>query len=164
MKKDIQDQFDALFTAHTQKISQERQAKAEKESKEDDFERAFKERCDTSISSAFGQIGEYLKANGLKTRIERTEERRGRDGKLEHQSAITFRLLIGNEERYYPEHEQPHLSLICDKSQQLVHVNESTTTLQAVGHSSTVASVTIEQLTDEFLQQRVLVLLQELLK
>ena len=164
MKKDIQDQFDALFSSHAQKIAQQRQAKAAKESSEDEFERAFKQRCDTSISSAFGQIGEYLKGKGLKTRIERTEERRGRDGKVEHQSAITLRLLIGNEERHYPEYEQPHLSLVCDKGKQLVHVNESTTTLQAGGHSSTVASVTIEQLTDEFLQQKLLVLLQDVLK
>src|SRR5579863_2374849 len=100
MKKETQDQFDALFSTHAQKIAQQRQAKAAKESSEDDFERAFKERCDTSISSAFGKIGEYLKGKGLATRIERTGERRGRDGKVEHQSAITLRLLIGNEERH----------------------------------------------------------------
>jgi hypothetical protein len=164
MRKDIQDQFDALLDAHAQKIAQERQTKAAKESNEDDFERAFKVRCDTSISSAFGQIGEYLKTKGIKTRVERTEERRGRDGKVEHQSAITLRLLIGSEERHYPEYEQPHLSLICDKIKQLVDVNESTTTLQAAGHSSTVASVRIEELTDEFLQQKVLVLLRDVLK
>jgi hypothetical protein len=37
-------------------------------------------------------------------------------------------------------------------------------TLQVGGHSTTVASVTIEQLTDEFLQQKLLVLLQDVLK
>jgi hypothetical protein len=163
MQKDIQDRFEALFAAHTQKITQERQAKAAKERLEDEFERLFKERCDTSITSAFGRLGEYLKSKGLKTRVEQTQERRGRDGTLQHQSAIKLRLLIGDEERHYPEYEQPHLSLVCDKGKQLVHINESTTTLQPGGHSNTVASVKIEQLTEEFLQQQVLQLLQQVL-
>jgi hypothetical protein len=164
MKQDIQQQFDALFAAYAQKIAEERQAKAAKESLEDDFEREFKQRCDTSITSVFGQLGDYLKAKGLKTRVEQTHERRGRDGTLQHERAITLRLLIGDEDRHYPEYEQPHLSLICDKSKQLVHIVESTTTLQAGGHSHILASVTIEQLTDEFLQQKVLQLLQDVLR
>jgi len=163
MKKEIQDQFDALFAAHAQKLAQERQDKADKESREDAFEREFKQRCETSYASAFAQVGEYLKAKGLKTRVEQTQQRRGRDGTLQHQRAITLRLLIGGEDRQYPEHEQPHLSLICDKGQQLVHIVESTTTLQSGGHSNTVASVKVEQLTDEFLQQKVLALLHEVL-
>lgn len=163
MKTDIQQQFDALFAAHAQKIAEERQAKAAKESREDDFEREFKQRCDTSITSVFGQLGEYLKTKGLKTRVEQTQERRGRDGTLQRESAITLRLLIGDEDRHYPQYEQPHLSLICDKGKQLVHVVESTTTLQSGGQSHTLGSVKIEQLTDEFLQQKVLQLLQDVL-
>jgi hypothetical protein len=163
MKNDIQQQFEALFAAHAQKIAQERQAKAVRESREDDFEREFKQRCDTSITSAFGQLGEYLKTKGLKTRVEQTQERRGRDGTLQRERAITLRLLIGDEDRHYPEYEQPHLSLICDKSKQLVHIIESTTTLQSGGQSHTLGSVKIEQLTDEFLQQKVLQLLQDVL-
>ena len=163
MKQDIQQQFDALFASHEQKIAQERQAKAARESREDDFEREFKQRCDSSITAAFGQLGEYLKAKGLKTRVEQTQERRGRDGTLQRERAITLRLLIGDEDRHYPEYEQPHLSLICDKGKQLVHIIESTSTLQSGGHSNIVASVRIEQLTDEFLQQKVLQLLQDVL-
>jgi hypothetical protein len=163
MKQDIHDRFEALFAAHAQKLAQERQAKAAKEIREDEFERLFKQCCDTSISSVFEQLGEYLKTKGVKTRVEQTQERRGRDGTLHHQKAITLRLSIGDEDRRYPEYEQPHLSLICDKNRQLIDVVENTTTLQSGGHTDTVASVKIEQLTDEFLQQKVLLLLQEVL-
>lgn len=164
MKQDIQDRFEALFAAHAQKLAQERAAKAAKEIREDEFERLFQHCCDTSITSAFAQLGEYLRTKGLKTRVEQTHERRGRDGTMQHQKAITLRLLVGDDDRHYPEYEQPHLSLVCDKSKQLIDVIENTTTLQSSGHTNAVASVKIEQLTDEFLQQKVLLLLEEVLR
>jgi hypothetical protein len=164
MKQDIQDRFEALFAAHAQKLAQERAAKAAKEIREDEFERLFQHCCDTSIASAFEQLGEYLRTKGLKTRLEQTQERRGRDGTVQHQRAITLRLLVGDDDRHYPEYEQPHLSLVCDKAKQLIDVIESTATLQSSGHTNAVGSVKIEQLTDEFLQEKVLLLLQEVLK
>jgi hypothetical protein len=168
MKKEIEDQFEAVFGAHAKKVEEQRQAKVARESRAEGFVRTFKEHCARSLRPVLEQVGQYLSTKGMETRIEETDEGAAADGK--QHTALTLRLLMGAEERHYRAHEQPHLSLICDKHRQLVTLHQCTMRpgsggmIGPVGMSGPVGEFKLEQLTEELLQQKALALVREVLK
>lgn len=164
MKKDIEAQFDAAFAVHAKNVERRSQVQVEQESKEDAFVRAFKERRTSFIKPTLEEIAQYLQTKGMKTRIDETDETHSRDNSQQQRTAITIRVLTGDEQRYYADHEQPNVSVVCSKNEQLVKFIESTISLGAGGHSGESGSVKLELLTDELIQQKVLAVVRAVLK
>jgi len=101
------------------------QSQAEQESKEDAFVRAFKERRTSFIKPALEELAQYLQTKGMKTRIDEIDESHSRDVREQQRTAITIRFLTGDEKSHYADHEQPNVSFVCSKSEQLVRFLEA---------------------------------------
>ena len=164
MKKEIEEQFAALFSAHANKVEQRREAKAATETKEQEFVRTFREHCARSLKPALEQIAQHLGTKGMKTRIDEAYEQVGMHGGQSERTGLTIHLLMGEEGRHYASHEQPHLSLHPDKHRQLVTLIQSTIRPGAGGTSGSIGEFNLAQLTGEFLQQKVYELVAEVLK
>ena len=164
VKKDTEAQFDAAFAVHAKNVERRSQIQAEQESKEDAFVRAFKERRTSFIKPALEEIAQYLQTKGMKTRIDEIDESHSRDVREQQRTAITIRFLTGDEKSHYADHEQPNVSFVCSKSEQLVRFLESTISLGSGGHSGDTGSAKLELLTDELIQQKVLAVVREVLK
>lgn len=164
VKKDIEAQFDAAFAVHAKNAERRSQVQAEQESKEEAFVRAFKERRTSFIKPALEEIAQYLQTKGMKTRIDETDENHSRDDRQQQRTAITIRFLTGDEKLHYADHEQPNVSFVCSKNEQLVKFIESTISLGSGGHSGEAGSVKLELLTDELIQQKVLAVVRAVLK
>jgi ATPase subunit of ABC transporter with duplicated ATPase domains len=164
VKKDTEAQFDAEFAVHAKNVERRSQIQAEQESKEDAFVRAFKERRTSFIKPALEEIAQYLQTKGMKTRIDEIDESHSRDVREQQRTAITIRFLTGDEKSHYADHEQPNVSFVCSKSEQLVRFLVSTISLGSGGHSGDTGSAKLELLTDELIQQKVLAVVREVLK
>ena len=164
VKKDTEAQFDAAFAVHAKNVERRNQVQAEQESKEDAFVRAFKERRTSFIKPALEEIAQYLQTKGMKTRIDEIDESHSRDDRQQQRTAITIRFLTGDEKSHYADHEQPNVSFVCSKSEQLVRFLESTISLGSGGHSGDTGSAKLGLLTDELIQQKVLAVVREVLK
>jgi predicted nucleic acid-binding protein len=119
LKKEVADKFDDAFAAHAKKMEQIQRAKEVRESQEEAFVRAFKERRSTLMKPALEQIAQHLESKGMRTRIEETDESYGHDGKQEKQTRIlmSFQMSDSRSEeprRYYGSHEQPYFSMSAD--------------------------------------------------
>ena len=164
VKKDTEAQFDAAFAVHAKNVERRSRVQAEQESKEDAFVRAFKERRTSFIKPALEEIAQYLQTKGMKTRIDEIDESHSRDDRQQQRTAITIRFLTGDEKSHYADHEQPNVSFVCSKSEQLVRFLESTISLGSGGHSGDTGSAKLELLTDELIQQKVLAVVREVLR
>src|SRR6185437_8001084 len=115
------------------------------------------EQCAKVIKPALERIAEYLRTKGMDARVSEAQERRGRDGRLEQREEIAIRLLIKSDEHPYPGiHEQPCFSLHPDKHKQLIDLWQSTMRPRGGGQSGGVGTVTLDQVTEELLEGKVL--------
>lgn len=166
MKEETKRQFDEVFNVHTRKLEEQRQVKVAKETKEEQFIRAFRERCAKIIKPALQRIGEYLLAKGMKTQVSETQESTGRDGRIDSREQIAIGLVItdDNEGRRPSLYEYPFLALQADKHRQLVDLHQSTTAPGRGGISGGIGSVKLEDVTEALLEEKVLGLVREVLK
>lgn len=165
MKDETKREFEAVFANHAKILEAQKQAKVAKESNEEQFLRAFREKLTSTIKPAFERLRTYLDGKGLAARIEQSAERLSRDGRQESREEIALVLVVGGDSR--PAHyraELPHLALHPDKHRQVVDLHQSTMAPGRGGQSSGIGSVKLEQITEEFLEQKLLALLREVLK
>ena len=164
MKDEVRNEFEDVFAEHARKIEQLRQVKFAKESAEEQFIGAFRERCTSVIKPAFEHIAAYMATKGLKTAIAESQDQPGRDGRQETREQISLRVQVDDGGGYHAAHEIPQLSLIPDKYKQEVTINQSTISRGRSGVSGAIGSVRLEQITEELLEKSVLNFVRELLK
>jgi hypothetical protein len=168
MRKEIEDQFDAALSAHERKLAQRREAQSATEKKEREFLQAFDDRCVRSLKPTLEQIGQYLAARGIRTRIEQTQERIGQSGRKEQDTALVIYLAVtgeglSNQSNVYPSERHPHFRLICDKTQQRVVIFQSTMGADGLGQSGEIGTVGLEELTPEFIEEKLLYVVKQIL-
>lgn len=112
------------------------------------------------------RIGQFLLSKGLKTRILETREQVGSDGKLESREEIALLLLTGDEpSRHGRTHDFAHVALQPDKHKGVVGIHESTIGPGiGGGQSGAAGTAKLDELTEEFLAQRVLAIVRRVLK
>jgi hypothetical protein len=164
MKEDVKNQFDDVFAEHDRKVEQLRQVKVAKESAEEQFIRAFRERCTSVIKPAFEHISAYLATKGLKTAVAESQDQPARDGRQETREQISLRVQLDDGGGYHAAHEIPQLSLIPDKYKQEVTIHQSTISRGRSGMSGAIGSVRLEEVTEDLLEKNVLTFVRELLK
>ncbi len=140
----------------------QRKAKVAKETKGQQFLKAFREQCASTIRPALQRIGEHLQSKGMQTRIEQSEERLAHDGRQESREEISLVLVMGDG---YGRHvEMPHLSLWPDKYKEVVRLGQSTIVPGTGGYRGGIGSVKLDEVTEEFLEQKVVALVQKILR
>jgi hypothetical protein len=164
MKEEVKNQFEDVFAEHGRKVEELRQVKVAKESAEEQFIRAFRERCTSVIKPALEQIAAYLATKGLRTTIAESQNQPGRDGRQETREQISLRVQVDDGGGYHAAHEIPQLSLIPDKYKQEVTIHQSTISRGRSGMSGAIGTVSLEQVTEELLEKQVLTFVRELLK
>jgi hypothetical protein len=164
MKEEVKNEFEAVFAEHARKIEQLRQLKVAKESAEEQFIRAFRERCTSVIKPAFEHIAAYMATKGLKSAIAQSQDQPARDGRQETREQISLRVQLDDGGGYHAAHEIPQLSLVPDKYKQEVTIHQSTISRGRSGMSGAIGSVRLEQITEELLEKSVLNFVRELLK
>jgi hypothetical protein len=166
MKDEVKQQFEEVIAEHNRKLEQQRQVHLAKETAEEQFMNAFADRTRTIVRPAFERIKAFLASKGLRTTIFESHERVARDGRVESREEIGLRVLLDPEDEhgYRPAHEYPHLSLLPEKHTQEVTIHQSTSGRGRSGQSGSVGSTKLEQFTDDYLDQRVLTFVCELLK
>jgi hypothetical protein len=164
MKEDVKNQFDDVFAEHDRKVEQLRQVKVAKESAEEQFIRAFRERCTSVIKPAFEHISAYLATKGLKTAVAESQDQPARDGRQETREQISLRVQLDDGGGYHAAHEITQLALIPDKYKQEVTIHQSTISRGRSGMSGAIGSVRLEEVTEDLLEKNVLTFVRELLK
>jgi hypothetical protein len=164
MKEEVKNQFDDVFAEHDRKVEQLRQVKVAKESAEEQFIRAFRERCTSVIKPAFEHISAYLATKGLKTAVAESQDQPARDGRQETREQISLRVQLDDGGGYHAAHEIPQLALIPDKYKQEVTIHQSTISRGRSGMSGAIGSVRLEEVTEDLLEKNVLTFVRELLK
>jgi hypothetical protein len=146
----------------TRLLEQQRKAKVAKEMTGQQFLIAFRERCASTIRPALQRIGEHLQSKGIKTRIEQWEERLAPDGRQESLEKISL-ILVMNDWDGIP-FDMPNLSLCPDKYKEAVRLHKSTIIpSRSGGYSGPIGSVKLDEITEEFLEHKVLALVQQII-
>lgn len=167
MKDETKRQFEEVFSQHERKLEQQRKAKVAQETKEQEFIRTFRERCASTIKPALERIAAYLSTKGMNAHIEYSEEAVGRDGRVQRREQIMLVLVLTagqDAARYHRPDEMPHIAFWPDKHKGIVDVYQSTIGPGRGGQGGSIGSVRLDQLTGDFLEERVLSLVREVLK
>jgi hypothetical protein len=159
MKKEIEAQFDAVFSAHENRAQAAQAAEVVRKTQESDFrDRFVKHRADT-IKPAMEQTADYLKTRGIvTTRI--TESDESANDRERPQTQITFTLMEDGGKHGF-SHDRPSFSFICDKHKKTVSMHKSTIGPGHGGQSGGAGDVALDSLTDDFVQQKLLELITE---
>jgi hypothetical protein len=166
--KEIQDDLDAAFTLHRQKLAQDHRTKLEHENADESFERDFKARRLSLMRPALEKISQYLEKQGMQSRIEDTDEVDANGVRSVQQTAISIHFETGDKPApgrapFDPTDRKPYLSVVCNKHAQRVYFHESTV-MPGSGVTSSSGSVTLDELTEELIQRKVMAVVQAVLR
>jgi hypothetical protein len=154
--------LDAIFSAHEKATA----LIARQVSDKDSSERAFLERFhllrETLIKPVFEEVGQLVKARGYDYRIGLADERRDASGRPEGpQIEIAFLTDTGGsgDEGLYPK-----FAVVAEKYAAKLRFRESTTRPGRSGRTGDAGDSTLEALTRDLLEQRLVALLREVFK
>lgn len=161
MKEEIKSKLDAILRKKKEKEKQladkELDERLQREAVNIEFERI----CDETIVPAMEEMGESLKARGFTYKIARI---RGDSGRYKD-SKIFFK--FANDEDSASLHnpgQHPHFAVYCDHSKGSVTFHESTMMPRSGGYSGSCGKATLDQLTIDMLQTKMLETITKALK
>jgi hypothetical protein len=158
MKKDVEQQIDAVFKAREDKAQRAHDVYKEKEDKATAFLQRFLAHRASVIKPALKSIADYLRTKGVDSRIEEADDQHSQQA-----ASITISLPVATLDRNkHPSMEnQPHLTVVCDKHAQLVRFHESTMSPTSVGHAGGAGEAKLEDVTEDLVHQKVLAIVKD---
>ena len=169
VKKEIQDQLDAVLAAHEQAALEAASAKASRDSAEAEFLKEFLAHRSSVFRPALQEMATYLRSKGIESTISETEhESTWHDGEKANAS-IALRLGLGDDRLsdLSPDDEadeQPYLALVCNVVGKVVLFLESTKAPGRDGHAGPIGSYYLHQVTTDFIQEKVLAIVSEVFR
>ena len=161
MKDEFKNQLDAIFSKHEEKENKIIELKDRKSQQEDAFLKKFLDVSESVVKPAFEEVGFLAKGKGLNYRIDKRADVTAYDGK--HVRACISICFYFGDNSYRPFHEFPNLSITCDKNRQTVSLHQSNSFQGRSGKAGPVGEFQIEMLTADFIQDKLIYLLSEIL-
>lgn len=159
MKDELKSSLDAMFQADGERKSAAQKAQDEGLRKEAEFLAAFHACAETLIKPAMEEIGAYAEEKGYPYRIDEHREETGQGARRQPASiAIVFVMQKG---KYHPTNELPSFAVRCDKSGRKVEFLENTMSPGNPGRSGGAGEASLEELTRDMVQAKIVSLLQE---
>jgi hypothetical protein len=162
LRNTLKDEIDAIFSAHEKATDLIAQQVLDKESRERAFLERFHLLGETLIKPVFEEVGQLVKARGCDYRIASLGERRDASGRPEGPQ-IEIGFLTGTEssdgERPYPK-----FTVVAEKYAAKLRFRESTAMPGRSGRSGETGESTLDALTRDVLEERLVALLREVFK
>jgi hypothetical protein len=162
MNEKTQSALDEIVRKRKETQAAARAAAAERKSAEDAFLEQFTEHCAAVIRPTMTAFGDYLTGHDCPYEIESRDQ--SSDGKSVTSAAITVYLFPGGRSYQHRLHEYPMLSVIAEPREQKVRLHQSTMAPNKGGQAGSIGSYPLEQLTPEFLEERLVGLAREALR
>lgn len=163
MRDEIRFKLDAAIEAHETSKRAAATAKQFAENSEQIFLAQFSEARDSIIRPAMEEIGNYIKGKGYDYEVTEEDDKPSLDHRSRSTPAsITFTIFVGK--RHYPLNENPMLSVICEKGLERVRFHESTISRSRGGHSGSAGAVTLNELTEELIHEKILKVVAEVFR
>lgn len=161
VREELKSRLDGLFAEHGEKEQQRRNFKEERIRQEDVFLARFYAVSASVIKPAFEEIGAFATSKGLSSRIDERQDVTAHDGK-HTEASVSIHFYLGSD-HHRPAHEYPHLSVMCSKYKQKVGLHQSTISPSRGGQGGSIGEFQLEDLSKEFIHDKVADLLQKIL-
>ena len=162
MKENVKSGLDGLFRTRQEKNDQVQSLEKEKEHRENEFLSAFYAHQKSIIRPAMEAIGKYVEEKGCKYKIDESQDGATPDGK--HQGAsIAIRFLFGKDS-YRPSHEYPSFTVFCEKHVQKARFHENTIAPGRGGQSDPSGYASLNEVTEDLIQTKLLRVLTDAIK
>jgi homoserine kinase len=156
MKDSIRSSLDDVFQKlEAKKKAQEETAEAKK-TRDAAFLEAFRKKQKEVIRPAMEEMLAELEQRGVSSKISAAEERYDSQ-KRHHGAKIKMAFPTGKS-------EEPYLEVQCEKEQGCVRFYESTLGLGSSGHAGSAGEATLEEVTTDLIQEKILKLVTEILR
>lgn len=161
MEDDLKARLEGLFEIHNSKQRQQQKAVDERALRQAEFLERFYTATLEVFIPAFEELTAFARSKGLDARVDVGKE--GIDGQGRPRAAYAAIRFYMGKDLHRPAHEYPHLTIMCEKSSLATAIHKSTIAPGAGGQGGPVGQFQLDILTKEFLQQKVVELLQEIL-
>ncbi|MFL6692749.1 MAG: hypothetical protein ACJ8GO_07295 [Ramlibacter sp.] len=162
MPTTLKDDLDAIFSAHEKATALIAQQVSDKDSSERAFLERFHLLRESLIKPVFKEVGELVKARGYDYTITVLDERRDASGRPEGPQIeiafLTDAAGAGGDGLY------PRFTVVAEKYAAKLRFRESTTRPGRSGRTGDAGESTLEGLTRDLLEQRLVALLREVFK
>ncbi len=138
-----------------------RVAAEKRTSAEDAFLGRFAQHREAVIRPSMTAFGDYLTGHGCAYEIMDPESR---DGSRVPFAAITFYLFPGGRSYQHRNHDYPKLSVIAEAREQKVRLDQSTMAPGKGGQAGSIGTFPLEQITPQFIEERLVDLAREALR
>ena len=164
MKKEIEQDFAAVFAAHADKQLRAQQVATEKKQQEQTFLDDFNAHCAAVIRPALDALVAYVQGNGVRAEVEETKAGTESGGAV-RPASIGIYFLIGDERLVHhgSHRDRPNFTIQCAERERKVHLFQSTIAPGRGGQSGSEGTGLLAEVTEEFIQKRVLALLKKIL-
>ena len=154
-------ELDAIFSSHERATALIARQVEDKDQRERQFIARFEALRESLIKPVFQEVGELVKARGYDYRIESWDERRDESGRPEGpQVEICFL----TERDAASKGPHPRFTIIAEKYASRLRFKESTVTPGRTGRSGEAGETTLDALTRDLLEERLVALLREVFK
>ena len=158
MKDDTRAALDLIFEKHEARKKTAEKAEEAKRSKEALFLEAFLQKRKGVIRPAMEEIGERVKQRGYGYQITNA------DDSFHTSTEASITLVLHAESDRPGGYNRPHFSVICDKHAGQVRFREDTTGGGHGGPAGSAGEATLEQLTPELIQEKILKMVAEVFR
>jgi hypothetical protein len=156
-------ELDAIFSSHERATALIARQVEDKDQRERQFIARFEALRESLIKPVFQEVGELVKARGYDYRIESWDERRDESGRPEGPQ-VEIGFLTEPEGYAASKGPYPRFTIIAEKYASRVRFKESTVTPGRTGRSGEAGECTLEALTRDLLEERLVALLREVYK
>ncbi|PJE67418.1 hypothetical protein COU95_02545 [Candidatus Shapirobacteria bacterium CG10_big_fil_rev_8_21_14_0_10_40_9] len=168
-KQDSKSKLNSLLNQYDDYLKQKEEKREREKSEREKFTEEFIKVRDEIIKPVFERLKTEIEDRGHKVHIETKEPSWDTEKHLPIEPSISFNLELitkdeENRSRYYSARDLPHLSFICDSSKKKIWSHESTIGSGHGGHASSRTEFTINQITDEVVENEVLGWFENLMK
>ena len=164
MKKEIERDFDDVLAAHADKQLRAQQAATEKKQQDQDFLDEFNAHSAAVIRPTFDALAAFVQRKGVRAEVEEMKAS-AEPGGASRSASIGIYFLIGDERLVLPgsQRDRPHFTIQCAERERKVLFFQSTIAPGRGGQSGGEGSGLLAEVTEEFIQKRVLALLKKVL-
>lgn len=162
MKEDLKFQLGQVLAAHNDAEKKQAARQDDKNQREAFFLAQFYDVGAAVIRPAFAEMEAEVLTHGLESKISESHEGRGTSGPLSSAS-ITMTIFVGGKAGSSLSQDFPHLTFRCNKSDERVGLMRSTISPRRGGMAGYEGEYKLEEITFDFVQEKVVALLQEVL-
>ena len=160
MKEETKMRLGGIFDRRDELQNRMREAQQLRVDQEAEFLRRFDVLATTVIAPAFEEIGKLIESRGQEYFVERRKESVQHDGRITD-AAVTLRFPMSDGRTTRSFNEGPHLSVVCNKFKKCVWIHQNTISPGRGGSGGSIGDFKLEELTTEFLHEKVADLLQK---